>query len=104
VSETANGSTIADHWRLQKGRSRKAKAKINDLERRASELHEDWIAIFGQDTPVPIDRAYHNLIFAMQDIQTADRCDPRIEMAREQLDQAKWILNFEQSESNSKPF
>ena len=79
------------------------KSNINVLEKLASQLHEEWIAIFGQDTPVPIDRAWHNLVFAMQDIQTADRCDPRIEIAREQLDQAKWVINCEQSESNTKP-
>lgn len=79
------------------------KSKINILKMRAGKLYEEWVDIFGRDTPVPIDRAWHNLAVAMDEIQTADQCDPRIETAREQLAQANWIINCEQSESNSKP-
>jgi len=79
------------------------KSAIKELQDRARQLHEKWFGIFGWDTPVPIDMAWHNLTVAMKEIQTADRCRPYIEEAREQLDQTEWIISCEQSKSDSKP-
>lgn len=79
------------------------KSAINELEDRAHQLHEEWFDVFGWDTPVPIDEAHHNLVFAMTNIQSADRCRLHIETAREQLNMAEWVINCEQSEGNLKP-
>jgi len=78
------------------------KSAINELEDRAHQLHEEWFDVFGWDTPVPIDEAHHNLVFAMENIQTADQCRPYIGTAREQLDMAEWVINCERSEDNPK--
>lgn len=73
------------------------KEQITGLQSRANNLLEEWRAIFGAaDTPVPIDRAWHNLTVAMESIQKEPQYKSRVTMAEEQLEQAEWIVNEEQ--------
>lgn len=73
------------------------KELVQSLQRRARKLHKRWADIFGpHDTPVPIDRGWRNLTIAFSDIQSKEVYEDRISMAKEQLDQAEWILEHEQ--------
>lgn len=82
---------------FEKEELKKRKGKISNLQERAKALHEDWIAVFGSaDTPVPIDRAWHNLSVALDSIQTEMQYKSRVAMAEEQLDQAEWIIDQEE--------
>lgn len=73
------------------------KQRISNLRSRANTLIKDWQSIFGTaDTPVPIDRAWHNLTLAMEAVQGESQFKSRIAMAEEQLDQAEWIVEAEQ--------
>lgn len=83
---------------FQKGELEKRKGRIGGLQERAKALHEDWVAVFGSaDTPVPIDRAWHNLSVALDSIQAEMQYKGRVAIAEEQLDQAEWIVNQEES-------
>jgi hypothetical protein len=72
---------------------------IGRLEGEARALTKQWQDRFGlHDTPVPIDRGYHNLAIALRNVGEDD-ADDRIAAAIDHLAQAKWILEQE-DESN----
>lgn len=81
---------------FEKEELQERKQRISELQERAKALHEDWMAVFGSaDTPVPIDRAWHNLSVALDSIQTELQYKSRVAMAEEQLDQAEWVVDEE---------
>jgi len=71
------------------------KEEIHRLQRYAQTLINDWREAFGHDTPVPIDRAYHNLHCGLEAVQHPERAVGRIETAREQLASATHLLATE---------
>jgi hypothetical protein len=82
--------------RFDKQTLSKRKKRIRDLQTRAKRIYEDWVAVFGAaDTPVPVDRAWHNLSVALDSIQREMQYKSRVAMAEEQLDQAEWIIDEE---------
>jgi hypothetical protein len=66
--------------------------QINSLLDRATELYEEWAYVFGIDTPIPIDKAWHNLTIALENIQKDSSYRDRISLAKEGLNQAEWLL------------
>jgi len=60
-----------------------------------------WRGIFGIDTPVEIDRAYHQLCIALRKCQT-EEAKGHIEQAKDHLEHSDWMMKNESGSGSKK--
>jgi hypothetical protein len=68
---------------------------IERLEAESELLARQWRHTFGShDTPVPVDRGYHNLVIALRNVGE-ESADKRIAAAVTHLAVARWVIERE---------